>query len=115
MIGNLLPTIHQEDCTAAHRLSRWALPITAECESLCDSLRFDRHIHLQQMLLIKLIECQPDRMEGVEQIAVALRIILGNDSCVLCADEPLLLHSISYLRTVFQLIPTVLPIVLWPD
>lgn len=68
--------------------------ITAECESLYDSLRFDCYIHLRQLLLIELIKRQPDRADGVEQIAATPRSILDDGCYVLCIDElPLLQFS----------------------
>lgn len=87
----LLPSIHQEGLTAAHRLSRWALLITAERESFCDTLRFAHRIHSLQLLLIELIKRQLDQTDGAEQIAVVLQALLSDDCCALCTDElPLL-------------------------
>ncbi len=65
--------------------------ITAECESLCDSLMLNCHIHLRQLLVVELVEGQLDRADGVEQIAVALQTSLGGDHRALYTDElPLL-------------------------
>ena len=44
--GGVFPLDHQKGHTAAHRLSRRVLLITAECESLCGPLTFDLQIHL---------------------------------------------------------------------
>ena len=51
--------------------------VTAECESLCDSLTLNCHIHLRQLLVVELVEGQLDRTDGVEQIAVALQTSLS--------------------------------------
>ena len=65
--------------------------ITAECESLCDSLMLNCHIHLRQLLVVELVEGQLDRADGVEQIAVALQSVSRGDGRSLCTDElPLL-------------------------
>lgn len=70
----LLPSIHQEGYTAAHRLSRWALLITAESEYLCDSMTLDFHIHLRQLLFVALTKLQLNQTDGVGQIVIALQI-----------------------------------------
>ena len=65
--------------------------ITAECECRCDSLALSCHVHLRQLLVVELIQCQLDRTDGVEQIAVALQSVSRGDGRSLCTDElPLL-------------------------
>ena len=54
---------------------------------MCDPLTINCRIYPRQLLFIELIERQPDRVDGVEQIAVALQASLGGDGCVLCTDE----------------------------
>ena len=66
--------------------------ITSERESFCDSLTFDRHTYLRQLLLVELVEHQLDQADGAEQIAAALRSILGGDCCILCMEEPPLIQ-----------------------
>lgn len=79
---------------------------------LFNSLTFDCCIHPLQLLLIELIERQLDQANGAEQIAVALRPFLGDGCWVLYVDGLPFLHPIAYLRTVFLLIRTALPLVL---